>query len=51
MIKFLKWYNSLSPSDKCTVHPPAGSGGGYGIYNLTNAEFINIYLSKTQNKL
>jgi len=47
LIKFLSWYKSLSPSEKCTVHPPAGSGGGYGIYNLTDAGLINIYLNKT----
>jgi hypothetical protein len=46
LIMFLKWYNKLSPADKCTVHPPAGSGGCHGLYNLTDAGLINNYLSK-----
>jgi len=49
-LKFLKWYNKLSPADKCTVHPPAGSGGCHGLYNLTDAGLINIYLSKTSKQ-
>jgi len=46
LIMFLKWYKKLSPSDKCTVHPPAGSGGCYGLYNLSNEDLIDKYLKQ-----
>jgi hypothetical protein len=32
-IEFMKWYDDLSPRDKCTVWPPSGSGSGHGLYN------------------
>jgi hypothetical protein len=50
LIKFLKWYKSLSPASKCTVHPPAGSGGSYGIYDLTDAALINNYLQSHERR-
>jgi hypothetical protein len=50
LIEFLKWYKNLSSSSKCTVHPPAGSGGSYGIYDLTDAALINKYLKSYERR-
>lgn len=38
--ELLRWYKQLSPAQKCSVHPPAGSGGSHGIYNQTEEELI-----------
>ena len=43
---FIDYYNTLTPSQKCTVHPPAGSGAGYGIYNLPSKNIIEKWLRK-----
>jgi len=43
---FIDYYNTLTSSQKCTVHPPAGSGAGYGIYNLSNKEILEKWLRK-----
>lgn len=44
LIDFVNWFSKLKPSDKCTVHPPAGSGGSAGLYNLTNAAIVDKFL-------
>lgn len=38
--ELLRWHKQLTPAQKCTVHPPAGSGGSHGIYNHTEEELI-----------
>lgn len=43
---FIDYYNTLTPSQKCTVHPPAESGAGYGIYNLPSKSIIEKWLRK-----
>ncbi len=40
-LQFMEDFNKMSPRDKCTVHPPAGSGSGHGIYNKTNVDIFN----------
>jgi hypothetical protein len=44
LINFKKWYDNLSPANKCTVHPPAGSGGSYGLYNMSDDDLIDSYM-------
>ena len=44
LIKFKLWFEKLSPASKCTVHPPAGSGGSVGLYNLSDEDLIDKYL-------
>jgi hypothetical protein len=43
LIKFKSWYDGLSPSDKCTVWPPAGSGCGRGLYNMEDKDLIQKF--------
>jgi len=40
-IEFLTAYFKMSPRDLCTVHPPAGSGAGIGIYNRSIEDIFN----------
>lgn len=44
--ELLRWYKKLSPAQKCTVHPPAGSGGSTGLYNLTEEDLIKEWRRK-----
>jgi hypothetical protein len=41
--ELLKWFNSLTPAQKCTVWPPAGSGSGHGLYNLTFEQLVEEF--------
>lgn len=50
LIKFKEWYDKLSPASKCTVHPPAGSGGSYGLYNMSDEDLIDSYIRKSKHK-
>ena len=50
LIDFVNWFSKLKPSDKCTVHPPAGSGGSTGLYNLTNAAIVDKFLTRKQGE-
>ena len=50
LIDFVNWFSKLKPSDKCTVHPPAGSGGSAGLYNLTNAAIVDKFLTRKQGE-
>lgn len=50
LIDFVNWFSKLKPSDKCTVHPPAGSGGSTGLYNLTNAAIVDKFLTRKQTE-
>jgi hypothetical protein len=45
LIKFKVWFENLSPASKCTVHPPAGSGGCYGLYTMSDDDLIDEYLN------
>jgi hypothetical protein len=44
-IDFLEAFNKMSPRDKCTVHPPAGSGAGPGIYNRSMEDIFNDWFN------
>lgn len=46
LLQFKKWYDKLSPRDKCTVWPPAGSGSGTGLYNMSDEDLIEKFLNK-----
>lgn len=46
-LKFLEWHKEQPPSALCTVHPPAGSGAGYGLYSLPMSEVFEKFYSKT----
>ena len=48
LIKFKLKYDKLSPAEKCTVWPPAGSGAGHGLYNLSDEDLIDKYLKQKQ---
>ena len=50
MIDIIEWFDNLSPARKCTVHPPVGSGAGYGIYNLPYCDFLEMF-RKYKNKI
>jgi len=41
--KFKDWYDKLSPADKCTVWPPAGSGSGTGLYNMETKDIVDKF--------
>jgi hypothetical protein len=41
---FKDWYDTLSPRDKCTVWPPAGSGSGPGLYNMETKDLVDRFL-------
>lgn len=41
---FRDWYDKLSPTDKCTVWPPAGSGGGTGLYNMSTRDIVDKFI-------
>lgn len=43
---FKEWYDKLSPAEKCTVWPPAGSGAGTGLYNMETEDLVDKFLSK-----
>ena len=45
-IEFKEWADKLTPTQRCTVHPPAGSGGGYGLYELPTAELYQQFKNK-----
>lgn len=47
--KLIEWYNMLSPSELCTVHAPAASGGGTGLFNLPIEEVVKKFLRIHQN--
>lgn len=49
-VALLEWYDKLSPAEKCTVHPPAGSGGSTGIYNLSYKQLYQSYLKHKNEK-
>lgn len=48
MASLLAWYDKLSPAEKCTVWPPAGSGGGHGLYSMSNENIVYKYLTRKQ---
>ncbi len=42
-IKFKNYCERLAPSEKCTVHPPSGSGAGNGLYNKSDEQLFNDF--------
>lgn len=42
-VAFAEWLAKLSPDKKCTVHPPAGSGGSIGMYTLTTQQLFTKF--------
>lgn len=50
--EFRDWYDKLSPAEKCTVWPPAGSGCGTGLYNMHTEDLVDKFISyKTKQTL
>lgn len=47
-IEFAEWVKTLRTSDLVTVHPPAGSGAGVGLYVLTTEQLFDKFLSQKQ---
>ena len=45
LLNFLRWYDKLTPSQKCTVHPPAGSGASSGIFDKTDGAIVDLFLT------
>jgi hypothetical protein len=43
---FKDWYDTLSPAEKCTVWPPAGSGAGTGLYNMQTKDLVDKFITK-----
>jgi hypothetical protein len=50
-IGFEKWKSKLSPVELCTVHPPAGSGSGTGLYEKSDKDLINDYINQLKPQL
>lgn len=46
LIAFKRWYDKLTPSDKCTVWAPPGSGYGRGLYDMSDEDLIEKFLKK-----
>lgn len=42
-VEFAEWMEKLTPTQRCTVHPPAGSGGGYGLYEIPTSELYQTF--------
>ena len=42
MCDLLKWYEGLTPAQKCTVHSPSGSGTV--LYNLNHKQLVEKFL-------
>ena len=42
---FRDWFYKLSPAEKCTVWPPAGSCG-HGLYNMSTKDIVEKFISK-----
>lgn len=42
-IAYAEWKSKLTPTQLCTVHPPAGSGSGIGLYHKTDDDNDNDY--------
>jgi hypothetical protein len=42
--EFRDWYDKLSPAEKCTVWPPAGSGSGTGLYNMQTVDIVDKFI-------
>ena len=49
-INFADWCMKLSPKERCTVHPPAGSGAGTGLYQQSTEELFNTYLRRLKQR-
>lgn len=47
-IDFAKHFYLLTPTQRCTVHPPAGSGAGYGLYQRDISDILEQF--KQQSK-
>lgn len=43
-ILFARWKEKLTPAQRCTVWPPAGSGSGTGLYQKTDEDLYSEYL-------
>lgn len=41
--EFAEWYSKLTPTQKITVHPPAGSGGSICIYEMTIKQLYETF--------
>jgi hypothetical protein len=50
LLKFKQWYDKLSPAEKCTVWPPAGSGSGTGLYNMEDEDLIEKFITKLKKE-
>lgn len=47
-IAYSNWKDKLSPAQKCTVWPPAGSGGSTGLYTMTDDDLYEKFLQSIQ---
>lgn len=43
-IAFAEWYHKLTPTQRCTVHPPAASGSGTGLFEQDTSNLYEKYL-------
>jgi hypothetical protein len=49
-IAYSKWKDGLSPAQKCTVWPPAGSGSGTGLYDMSDDDLYDKFV-RHQSKI
>ena len=47
---FAAWYFALPLTERCTVHPPSGSGATSGIYILSMDQLFKNFLHETGNQ-
>jgi len=46
LLAFKKWHDKLTPSQKCTVHPPAGSGASTGLFEKTDGALVDEFIER-----
>jgi len=49
-IAFSNWKDKLTPVQRCTVWPPAGSGSGTGLYEKQDEDLYAQFISETSTK-
>lgn len=49
-IRFARWYSKLTPVQRCTIWPPAGSGSGLGLYEKSMDELMKKFI-EIENKV
>lgn len=49
-ISFSNWKDKLTPTQRCTLWPPAGSGSATGLYEKSDDDLYDTFLKSTNLK-